>query len=74
MTNSEKIIFLTEAIRAILKREPEIPIEPSVILTDLGLDSLDIVELQMYYEEKTGDIIEPESIITTVSDLMAKMK
>ena len=40
-------------------------------LSSLGLDSLDIVELLMYYEEKTGQTIpDPSRDTKTVDDLL----
>jgi len=44
-------------------------------LTQLGLDSLDIVELQMMYEEEVGyDIPDPVEKFTTIGGLLALMK
>lgn len=40
-------------------------------LSELDLDSLDIVELQLMFEEKIGvDTIDPTSPIVTVNDLL----
>ena len=41
---------------------------------DLGIDSLDIVELLMNVEEEFGVSIEPDPSIATVGDLMAKIE
>jgi acyl carrier protein len=40
----------------------------------MGLDSLNVVELQMYYEEHTGKEIPDDVLISTVADLMKVMK
>jgi acyl carrier protein len=72
MNDEEKIDFIREAIFAISKRN--IKISPQDVLLDIGLDSLDTVELQMYYEENTGHEISDDVVIVTVSDLMKVMK
>ena len=41
---------------------------------DLGIDSLDIVELLMNVEEEFGVSIEPDPSIATVGDLIAKIE
>ena len=41
---------------------------------DLGIDSLDIVELLMSVEEEFGVNIEPDPSIATVGDLIAKIE
>ena len=48
--------------------------EASSFSEDLGIDSLDIVELLMNVEEEFGVSIEPDPSIATVGDLMAKME
>ena len=72
MNDEEKIDFIREAIFKISKRDVKINSQDT--LSDIGLDSLDIVELQMYYEENTGDEIPDDVSITTVEDLMKVMK
>jgi acyl carrier protein len=72
MTDSEKIEFIQTAISKLMKKT--LKLTPSDSLVDLSLDSLDIVELQMYYEETTGHEIESDNVIVTVGDLMAVMK
>jgi acyl carrier protein len=72
MNDEEKIDFIREAIFKISKRD--IKVSPKDVLLDLGLDSLDAVELQMYYEENTGNEIPDDASISTVEDLMKVMK
>ena len=72
MTDAEKIEVIVNGIRAMFKKEVEIT--PDSQLTDLGLDSLDIVELQMYLEETRKIIIPDEDSIKTIRDLMAFIK
>ena len=72
MTDAEKIEFIENAITTLTKKT--LKLKPSDILVDLSLDSLDIVELQMYYEEITGHEIESDESVVTVGELMALMK
>ena len=48
--------------------------EASSFAEDLGIDSLDIVELLMNVEEEFGVSIEPDPSIATVGDLIAKIE
>jgi len=48
--------------------------EASNFADDLGIDSLDIVELLMNVEEEFGVSIEPDPSIATVGDLIAKIE
>ena len=48
--------------------------EASSFSEDLGIDSLDIVELLMSLEEEFGVNIEPDPSIATVGDLIAKIE
>jgi acyl carrier protein len=72
MNDQEKIKFIKEAILKISNKD--VKIAPQDVLLDMGLDSLDIVELQIYYEEATGNEISDDVQITTVEDLMKVMK
>ena len=72
MTDAEKIKFIENAIATLTGKI--FKLKPSDILVDLSLDSLDIVELQMYYEEITGHEIESDESVVTVGELMALMK
>ena len=49
-------------------------VKPESKFIDLGIDSLDIVELLMSVEEEFGVSIEPDPSIATVGDLMAKIE
>lgn len=72
MTEQEKIEFIQTAILEISGKT--ITVKSSDLLLNLGLDSLDIVEMQMYYEDKTGLSLPDDAVILTVSDLMKLMK
>lgn len=74
MTDQEKLDFLSKAIKSLFDKELASELTPDNNLTDLGLDSLDVVELQMFYEEETGFETATDSRISTVRDLMALMK
>lgn len=74
MNVEEKIIFLEQALDELFNKKIKLNLETNLI-EDLKLDSLDIVELQMYYEDKTGIILSDESIaVNTVNDLVILMK
>lgn len=72
MTEQQKIDFIQNAIFHLFNKK--VTISPSDVLLEIGLDSLDIVELQMYYEEQTNHEIEDEVQIHTVAELLALMK
>jgi acyl carrier protein len=72
MTNDEKIRFIEDAILTLMKKS--IKLKPSDNLIEMSLDSLEIVELQMYYEEETGHELNPDARVVTVEDLMSIMK
>ncbi len=44
-------------------------VHPDTTFEELGLDSLDTVELLMAFEEKLGITIEPDESIKTMKDL-----
>lgn len=74
MTDQEKIDFLQNAIRAIKSKDFNVTITRDTELTSIGIDSLDAVELQMYYEEETGiETRDPERAVKTVGDLIDLM-
>ena len=74
MTDQEKIDFLSNAIRTIKNKDFSTTINRDTELTSIGIDSLDAVELQMYYEEETGvETRDPESAVRTVGDLIDLM-
>ena len=71
MTNIEKLNFINSAITKLTKKESLVG--PEDVLIDLGLDSLDIVEIQLLYEE-TFKIELPDNLkVSTVKDLMDLM-
>jgi len=72
MKDTEKIKFIESAVEHLFERN--IKIKPDDKLLDLGLDSLDIVELQMYYEDEYETIIESDDSPITVRDLMGLMQ
>jgi acyl carrier protein len=71
MTDQEKIKFIEEYVLQIFKKN--ITLYPTDVLLDIGLDSLDVVELQLYYEEITSTEITNEATVCTIGDLMALM-
>jgi len=72
MTDAEKIKFVEDAILKLMKKT--VALTSADRLADLDLDSLEIVELQMYYEELSGNEIDNDASIITVGDLMTHMK
>jgi acyl carrier protein len=72
MTDQEKIEFIENAVLKLFKKT--IKLSPQDNLLDVGLDSLDVVELQVYYEEVTSSEVSSDAKIITVSDLMNCMK
>lgn len=72
MTDAEKIKFIEDAVLVLFKKT--VSLKPTDVLLDLSIDSLDVVELQMYYEEKVGVETESDVPAITVSDLMSIMK
>lgn len=69
MTRIETLEFLIKTINEI-NPEAKIITEDSV-LSDLDLNSLDIVELQMFYEETTSSAVpDPDEPLITVKDLL----
>lgn len=72
MTDQEKIEFLEKAIHIVTQKQTKInPLDP---LVNLSLDSLDIVELQIYYEDNTGEVINDDIKFVLVSDFLKAMK
>jgi acyl carrier protein len=51
--------------------DPEKVTEQTTLVADLGLDSLDTVELLMSLEEEFGISLEPDESIKTIGDLAA---
>ena len=74
MTDQEKIDFLKSSIQKLFKKEPP-EITRDMQLPDLGLDRLDIVELQMAFEKEYNvEIPDPEDVIVTVGNLIDHLK
>jgi acyl carrier protein len=74
MTQQEKINFLKELIIELKGSKNHFEITEDTELYALGLDSLDIVELQMMYEDKTKRVAkDPTSSINTVKQLIDLM-
>lgn len=76
MTAQEKIDFLKSAMQSlkIIKAGQDLEFTSNTKLADLGVDSLDAIELQMYYEEVTGiETADPTGAVDTVGDLLNLM-
>lgn len=73
MTEQEKIQFLISSMNILFNKNIN-SLSKDQLLVDLNLDSLDIVELEFYYEEKTGNKITREDQIVTVNDMLLLMK
>ena len=73
MSDIDKIDFLKLAIKEL--KGLDIPdLARDMRLADLKIDSLDAVELQMYYEEKIGvETRDPDKAVITVGDLIDLM-
>lgn len=72
MTNQEKLNFILETLQKVIKKDIK-SITPEMTLTnDLDLDSLDIVEIQIHYEE-TFNVRTADSQVSTIQDLMDLM-
>jgi acyl carrier protein len=73
MTDQEKINFLVQAIKE-LKGVDVTMVTTETNLGDLHLDSLDAIELQMYYEDVNGvETKDPTGAVKTVGDLISLM-
>lgn len=73
MSDHDKINFLKAAIKEL--KNLDIPdLSRDMRLVDLKIDSLDAVELQMYYEEQKGvETRDPDKPVNTVGDLIDLM-
>jgi acyl carrier protein len=72
MTDQEKIKFIEDAVLTLFKKT--IKLSPTDNLLEVGLDSLDVVELQVYYEEVTANEVSDDAKASTVAELMSLMK
>jgi acyl carrier protein len=72
MTRHEHLTLVIAGIKDIKQTTENIEITESTLLKDeLGLDSLDIVELQMWVEENSSILVrDPEGPIITVKDIL----
>lgn len=75
LTREEKFKFLKESILDLKDiSKDKFPILETDDLFKFSLDSLDIVELQMIYEDKTGNTTaNPTKPVKTVGDLLDVM-
>lgn len=73
MSDIDKIVFLKSAIKEL--KGLDVPdLDRTMRLVDLKIDSLDAVELQMYYEDKTGvETRDPDKAVVTIGDLIDLM-
>jgi acyl carrier protein len=71
MNTQEKIEFLQTAIAKLFNTRVDLNLDDQ--LRDIGLDSLDVVELQLYYEEHFDVQLPDTAVINTVGDIVALM-
>jgi acyl carrier protein len=72
MTEQDKIKFLESAIFKLFDKTVTLNLDDNLL--DLGIDSLDAVELQLYYEEEMDVQMEDTNgIAITVRDLIKMM-
>ena len=72
MTDQEKLDFILETLQKVIKKDIN-SITPELTLTDdLGLDSLDIVEIQIHYED-TFNVRTEDSQVYNIQGLMDLM-
>ena len=74
MTEQEKLEFLNSAIAKLFKKTFNTNTDLDTALVDIGLDSLDIVELQMYYDDETGQDSPTDKRVVTLRDLLGLMQ
>ena len=73
-TREENLKILIEGIEVVKGTSVTFEITEDTKIRDLDLDSLDVVELQMYYEDKMSVVIkDPNGPITKVSQLLDLM-
>ena len=73
MTSQEKLNFILETLQTVIKKDVT-SISPEInLVDDLELDSLDIVEIQIHYEE-TFNTRTKDSSVSTIQDLMDLME
>ncbi len=70
MTEQEKIDFLKSAFKDLFKKELQ-DFSRDDPIQNLGLDSLDIVELQMEFEKRFNvEVPDPQHDIKTIGNLL----
>lgn len=73
MTEQEKLDFIKTALHELFSKEVTLTKDLKLI-DDLNLDSLDIVEIQLYYEDVTKNILpDIEYQLITIGDLLKIM-
>jgi acyl carrier protein len=72
MTDQEKLNFILETLQQIIKKDIDSITAEMTLTDDLGLDSLDIVEIQIHYEE-TFNVQTKDSQVYNVQGLMDLM-
>ena len=73
-TREENLKILIEGIADVKGAPVQTQITETTNLKELELDSLDVVELQMYYEDRMKLVIkDPDGPITTVAQLLDLM-
>lgn len=74
-TREEKLLFVKSAIEEIKNIKLNSLLEENTLLYSLELDSLDVVELQLYYEEQTGKLAkDPTTPVLTAGQLIDLME
>lgn len=71
MTEQDKIKFLEAAIKKLFDKELTLNLDDNLL--DLGIDSLDAVELQLHYEEEHEIQLDDSRAVVTVRDLIVAM-
>jgi acyl carrier protein len=72
ITENEKIEFLERSIQTLFNHDIKLNLNDN--LHDLGIDSLDIVELQLFYEETfNAELPDTREPIVYVSDIIKLM-
>lgn len=74
--NLTKIQWIAHAINTLKghAKDKMVSISETTTLRELNLDSLDIVELQMMYEDAFGVELPPGEVPASVADLLAIMR
>jgi acyl carrier protein len=73
MTDQEKLSFILETLQKVIKKNVTEITPEMTLVGDLELDSLDIVEIQIHYED-TFNVETEDSKVLTIKDLMDLME